>query len=88
MTRRSKYLLKKYGINEVEYNRKLKAQDHRCAICKKHKSEFSYSLHVDHSHKTGKIRGLLCYYCNKFRVGRHDRKSAFELYKYMVLYGG
>lgn len=40
-----------------------KKQDGLCAICD---SQFSYKRKrvVDHCHKTGDIRGLLCYNCN------------------------
>jgi len=36
-----------------------------CAICNRHQSEFEKSLEVDHCHKTGKVRGLLCHFHNK-----------------------
>lgn len=81
---RSKYLTKKYGITEEQYNAQLKKQKDSCALCGKHKSNFSYSLHQDHNHKTKKNRGIVCYYCNKFRIGRHDLESAEAIYAYMV----
>ncbi len=84
MTSRDKYLRKKYGITEAQYNAQLKAQGDCCALCRKHKSNFSYSLHQDHNHKTKKNRGIVCYYCNKFRIGRHDLTSAEAIYAYMV----
>jgi len=60
------HLQKKFGITIDEYNRLLEYQDHRCAICKRHKDEFKRSLHVDHVHDNNKkIRGLLCVNCNK-----------------------
>lgn len=83
-SRREKYLRSKYGIGIVDYRRLLRSQDNACAICKRHKSTFSYSLHVDHNHKTGKNRGLLCYYCNKFRVGRSTLESAKLVYEYLL----
>lgn len=86
MTKRDKYLRGKYGITEKEYKNKLRNQRYSCAICQKHQKNFSYSLHVDHNHKTGKVRGLLCYYCNKFRVGRNDYISAQKLFEYMSKY--
>lgn len=36
-----------------------------CYICGRHRDKFKVELSVDHNHKTGKIRGLLCYNCNK-----------------------
>lgn len=57
--------------------------NNQCAICKRHESEFKKRLAVDHSHKTGRVRGLLCFYCNKFRVGRHTIESAKAVYEYL-----
>lgn len=57
-----------------------------CAVCKKPSSAFKKRLSVDHSHKTDKIRGLLCYRCNKFIVGRHTIESATKLLDYLTKY--
>lgn len=58
--------LKKFGITSVDYENLLKKQNGGCAICgnpevakDKHKNT-PRELAVDHDHKTGKIRGLLC----------------------------
>lgn len=42
----------------------LKKQNGGCAICKSKVSGGKGAFHVDHCHKTGKIRGLLCHFCN------------------------
>lgn len=47
-----------------EYNRIFMEQEGRCRICSRHQSEFSVRLAVDHCHKTGKVRALLCRRCN------------------------
>lgn len=61
-------LLKEYGITLEEYNKMSEAQNHRCKICNKEEtkkmSDTKWKLSVDHCHKTGKIRGLLCAKCN------------------------
>lgn len=57
-----------------------------CAICNKPSSSFMKRLSVDHNHKTDKIRGLLCYRCNKFIVGRHTQESARQLLDYLLKY--
>ena len=54
--------LKKYGITIVEYELMEKKQNCRCAICGKKQS--GKKLAVDHCHKTGRVRGLLCGNCN------------------------
>lgn len=41
-----------------------KIQDNCCALCKRHETEFTKRLSIDHNHQTGKIRGLLCANCN------------------------
>ncbi len=86
--KRDKYLQDKYGITLVQYTAQLEKQLECCALCGKHKSEFSYSLHQDHNHKSKRNRGIVCYFCNKFRIGRHDLASAEALYAYMVEFEG
>lgn len=54
-------LSKLYGMTEDSYEAMLAAQGNRCAVCS---NLFTATPHVDHSHKTGKVRGLLCGGCN------------------------
>lgn len=62
------YRLKtKFGITLDEYNQILERQDYGCAICSSRKASGPLengSFPVDHDHKTGKVRGLLCNKCN------------------------
>lgn len=62
-------LKKHFGITLDRYNEMLENQDGKCSICgKKEVSSRNgkfYSLAVDHNHKTGEIRKLLCSKCNK-----------------------
>jgi len=59
---------KRFGIDENEYNLLLKCQNRRCAICgRREKAKINNivkRLAIDHCHKTGKVRGLLCSKCN------------------------
>ena len=60
------HIEKKYGLSKNDYELLLHSQNGTCAICKSSDSQTSLSkwLFVDHCHKTGKIRGLLCNKCN------------------------
>lgn len=58
----------------------------KCAICDKPGAAFKKRLSVDHSHKTDKIRGLLCFYCNRFVLGRLNLEQAKKLLKYLEKY--
>ena len=73
----------KFGITLDQYNEMLVKQDGVCAICKQ-KCETGKSLAVDHCHKTKKVRGLLCQYCNtgfgQFREKREHLVSAILYY--------
>ena len=52
-----------YGITRAEYDGRLASQGGRCAICPRAPTE-KQRLRVDHCHKTGKVRALLCMQCN------------------------
>lgn len=53
----------KFGITIEQYELILKEQNYTCAICKKPAT--TKRLAVDHCHKTGQVRGLLCSHCNQ-----------------------
>ena len=53
-----------YGLKPGEYDTMLRAQSGECAICGAEDAGGRGSFHVDHCHKTGAIRGLLCHKCN------------------------
>ena len=65
--RRETYLKWKYGISPDEYEKRLASQGGGCAICGLTAEEESHYtvLPVDHCHKTGVVRGLLCANCNR-----------------------
>ena len=65
LRKKTSYLKKLYGFTLDEWNEMFDAQDGKCAICGKHQTEIGKTLGVDHCHKTGKIRGLLCTTCNR-----------------------
>lgn len=60
--------LKNYGLTVERYNAMYTEQDGLCLICKgKEILTFKGKIKrmaVDHNHKTGKVRGLLCNDCN------------------------
>lgn len=68
---------------EKERQKLFEKQEGKCGVCYKHESNFKMRLSVDHNHKTGQVRGLLCYRCNKFIVGRHTLESARRIVKYL-----
>ena len=52
-----------YGLSEDEYNKLFVAQQLSCAICGT--TDFGDKRpFIDHCHKTGDVRGLLCSQCN------------------------
>lgn len=63
LSRRNAHLERKYGMTLLDYEALLEKQGHACAICHKSHSRTN-PLHVDHCHKTGQVRGLLCTNCN------------------------
>jgi hypothetical protein len=61
------------GVSPADYERMLAAQDGHCALCPN--TPKTRRLSVDHNHKTGAVRGLLCFSCN--RTLPHYKDSAW-----------
>lgn len=55
----------RYGITLIEYNQMYADQCGLCAICSGDLDASSRKAPVDHDHSTGKVRGLLCHFCNR-----------------------
>ena len=78
----------RYGISIIEYMKILQSQNNCCAICKVEQSGYKNKrLSVDHCHQTGRVRGLLCDYCNnaigKFKDNPILSKNATE---YLIMH--
>ncbi len=54
----------KYGITPEDFGLMFDEQGGVCGICPRPLEVGSYKTHVDHDHKTGRVRGLLCLQCN------------------------
>lgn len=59
---RAATLLRKYGLTEEDVFTLWREQGGYCGICPTR--IFKDSLHIDHDHQTGVVRGLLCFNCN------------------------
>lgn len=70
------HLKRTYGISIAEYDIMFAAQDGKCFACGGGTSK--NFLAVDHSHKTGEVRGLLCARCNKVLRDVRDRPEVLS----------
>lgn len=58
------YIYSQYGITFEEKEAILASQGFACAICKTELLLKDRRTHIDHDHRTGAVRGLLCSDCN------------------------
>jgi len=77
-SRNSQYKIS-YGITLAQYNERLENQNGVCAICSKPETADKFGkprrLSVDHCHKSGAVRGLLCMNCNHM-IGKAKDSTA------------
>lgn len=74
---RSYNLKKNHNITSEEYNKMFVKQNKLCGICQKDLTILKKNnVHLDHCHKTGKIRGILCLNCN-FGLGSFKDNEEF-----------
>lgn len=76
-------LKRHYGINIEEYEKLIRDNNGKCAICKRECST-KRKLCVDHCHVKNKVRGLLCNSCNQ-GLGKFEDSVEFliEAIKYL-----
>lgn len=82
-----------YGITVDQYNKMLANQKGGCALCgstspltgnRTYKRTARIAFDVDHDHKTGKVRGLLCTRCNRLvGLANDDANTARRLVEYL-----
>ena len=65
-------LRRQYGITLKDFYILVDKQNGRCGICRQ---VYNTKLHIDHDHKTNKIRGLLCLSCN-VQLGVYEKLLA------------
>lgn len=72
--------IKSYGMTIEEYEQMYKKQEGKCACCEVTPDR---QLNIDHCHKTGKIRALLCHNCNT-AIGH--AKESIEVLNKLIKY--
>ena len=71
LSQRKSSLKSQYGLTLEQFDLLSKSQNYECRICNR-----KIKLCVDHDHKTGKVRGLLCSRCNRC-IGQFEENVIF-----------
>ena len=81
---RKSWIKLNYGLSWNEYEAMFDAQDGKCAICgSPNPGRGAHWFDVDHDHRSGRVRGLLCHSCN---VGLGAFKDDLEIVRRAVQY--
>jgi hypothetical protein len=70
---------RKYGLTPQQYDQMYDELQGECPLCQR----WYAALAVDHCHKTGKVRGLLCLGCNRSLGYLEDRDWRKRAVKYL-----
>ena len=74
---RNRHLKRKFGLSSEAYDLLLASQGGGCAICGATECSSGAALAVDHCHRTGKVRGILCRDCNTTLGKFNDDRNRF-----------
>jgi hypothetical protein len=86
---RTHYLKHRYGMTTKEYDAMFLSQGKACAICKSVNPRAKVGWHIDHDHATGKVRGILCRFCNIMLGNARDNAELMLLaVSYLKLHKG
>lgn len=74
-----------YGITADQWDGMAVSQGMICGFptCSR-KIEPGKRFSVDHDHKTGEVRAILCMSCNAYLVRSYDAATAWALYSYLT----
>lgn len=70
---KKRHRAQRYGITVEEYNKMLEEQNGVCKICGSNEK-----LCIDHDHKTGEVRAILCSKCNSAIGLMNEDTNLFE----------
>lgn len=80
-------LMRVYGMTEKDYDDLMYAQGGRCDCCCERLEEGHHNRHLDHCHTTGKVRAILCRYCNlMLGYAKEDPKRLANAIRYLTLH--
>ena len=81
VAKRAIHIRHRYGLEIEDYVSIWEKQGGKCAICRMEIS-LGKAANLDHCHATGKVRGMLCFFCNsalgKFKDNVEILQSAIE----------
>lgn len=85
---RSKLLKARYNITCKQWDKMFSLQEGKCPICLKDIYKPKNKLGrkaacVDHDHKTGRVRGLTCFHCNKYKISNNTAETAERITIYL-----
>jgi hypothetical protein len=84
-----KMTIRRHGLTEQEFNDMLLQQGNVCGICKGPPNGKDNVFHIDHDHNTGKVRGLLCSFCNLSLGFARDNIDVLQcMIKYLEVHNG
>lgn len=81
---RAKHVRQAFRLDYLDYLRMIDDQDNRCAICNQpetsldHRSGETRALAIDHDHRNGRVRQLLCRSCNLMLGHAQDTPGLLE----------
>lgn len=76
--------LKRFKLTPEDYDRILLGQNGACAICGTTQCREGFLFCVDHDHRTGTVRGLLCTSCNLLLgLARDSKKTLRSAIRYL-----
>ena len=71
----------RFGITEQQFEVMVRLQGGGCAICGK--APKSRRLAVEHDHVTGRVRGAVCHFCNRYRIANNNVTTARRVLEYL-----